>query len=216
MKRPSIEDYRLYFVTDSKIHRGYSVSEQVELALKGGVRMIQVREKELAPADIAQLASKALELTRKYNAFLFINDWVEVAQEVNVDGIHLGQDDMPIREARKLLGKNRIIGISVKTPAEAIKAQEDGADYLAVNGVFYTQTKNDLGDLPGLEGVSQIRHYTRIPLIAIGGINLQNCHRVIEAGADGIAVVSAISTAEDIPATCRKFLNQLEKSLYLG
>jgi thiamine-phosphate pyrophosphorylase len=207
MMKPLLQDYRLYLVTDSLLNKGYSVLRQIELALKGGVKMIQLREKNLPVPDFIRLASEALKLTRAHGAFLIINDSVEVVTAAGADGIHLGQDDMLVNEARKVLGEDFIIGISVKNLEEAIKAEEGGADYLAVNGVFPTSTKKDLGYLPGLEGVTQIREKTRLPVIGIGGINLQNCRSVIEAGAHGVAVVTAITMSDDIPQTCRLFLS---------
>jgi thiamine-phosphate pyrophosphorylase len=207
MKKPHLDDYRLYLVTDSLFNKGYSVLKQVDLALQGGVKIIQLREKELSVADFIKLASEALKLTRANGAFLIINDSLEVMTAAGADGIHLGQDDMPVNEARKILGEDFIIGISVKNLEEAIKAEEGGADYLAVNGVFPTSTKKDLGYLPGLERVTQIREKTRLPVIGIGGINLQNCRSVIEAGAHGVAVVTAITMSDDIPQICRLFLS---------
>jgi thiamine-phosphate diphosphorylase len=208
--KPSLQDYRLYLVTDPRFNRGYTVLEQVALALQGGVRIIQIREKALSPSDYCVLASEALKLTRACNGFLIINDSIEVLTATGADGLHLGQEDMSVEKARERLGKNMIIGVSVKTGEEAIKAEKDGADYVAVNGVFPTGTKDDLGYLPGLDGVGRIRQSTHLPLIGIGGINLQNCRRVIEAGADGIAVVTAITMAEDIPLACKLLRNACE------
>ena len=205
MKKPSLQDYRLYFVTDPRLHKGYSVLEQVELALKGGVKIIQIREKDLPLPEYIKLASEALKLTRSHDGFLIINDAVEVMKAMGADGLHLGKEDMPLREARKIVGNDAIIGISVKTVEEAKQAETDGADYLAVNGVFPTQTKEDLGYCPGLEGVALIRQCTLLPLVGIGGINLENCHSVIQAGANGIAVVTAITMCDNIPDRCRSF-----------
>jgi len=205
MKKPSLQDYRLYFVTDPRLHRGYSVLYQVELALRGGVRIVQLREKELPLAEYIKLAAEALKLTRSHDAFLIINDAIEVVKATGADGLHLGQKDMPLKEARAILGDDVTIGISVKTADETTRAEEGGADYVAVNGVFPTSTKEDLGYCPGLEGVAHIRRSTRLPVIAIGGINLANCSSVIEAGAHGIAVVTAITMSDNIPATCRSF-----------
>lgn len=205
MRKPSFLDYRLYFVTDPRLHKGYSVLEQVELALRGGIKIIQIREKNLPLTDYAKLALEALKLTRLYDAFLIINDAVEVVKATGADGLHLGQEDMPLTEARAVCGRDVIIGISVKTVQEAKKAERDGADYLAVNGVFPTQTKEDLGYCPGLEGVAAICRNTHLPVIGIGGINLGNCRSVIEAGAHGIAVVTAITMSDNIPETCRSF-----------
>ncbi|MFZ2800963.1 MAG: thiamine phosphate synthase [Syntrophorhabdus sp.] len=205
MRKPTLQDYRLYFVTDPILHKGYSVLEQVELALRGGVKIIQIREKNLPLPEYSKLASEAMKLTRTHNAFLIINDAVDVVKEVAADGLHLGQEDMPITKARAILGNDVIIGISVKTVGEAQQAERDGADYLAVNGVFPTQTKEDLGYCPGLEGVAMIRNNTVLPIVGIGGINLNNCRSVLQAGANGIAVVTSITMSEDIPGTCRSF-----------
>jgi len=206
MRKPSLQDYRLYLVTDPRLHKGYSVLEQVELALRGGVKIIQIREKSLPLPDFIGLASEALQLTRAYGAFLIINDAVEVVTATGADGLHLGQDDMPVTEARKIVGQDVIIGVSVKTVEEAFQAGKDGADYVAISGVFPTGTKENLGHLPGLAGVRKIRHSTHLPVVGIGGINLQNCRSVIEAGAHGIAVVTAITMSDNIPATCRSLL----------
>jgi thiamine-phosphate diphosphorylase len=206
MRKPSLQDYRLYFVTDPRLNKGYSVLEQVELALRGGVKIIQIREKDLPLQDYIQLASEALRLVRPYDAFLIINDAVDVVNATGADGLHLGQEDMPLKEAREILGQDVIIGISVKTVDEAVQAERDGADYLAINGVFPTLTKEDLGYCPGLEGVTTICRSTHLPVVGIGGINLDNCCSVVEAGADGIAVVTAITMSDNIPNTCRSFI----------
>jgi len=210
MKKPSLQDYKLYLVTDPRFNKGYPVLEQVKLALQGGVKIIQIREKELPLPDYIRLTSEALRLTRAHDAFLIINDSVEVITATGADGLHLGQEDMPVKGARKIVGQDVVIGVSVKTIEEAIQAEEGGADYLAVNGVFPTGTKENLGYLPGLEGVTKIRQSTHLPVIGIGGINLQNCRSVIEAGAHGIAVVTAITMSDDIPLTCRSFLEKMK------
>ena len=209
MGKPSLSDYRLYLVTDSHLYKGYSVLEQIKLALQGGIRIIQLREKELPETDFIKLASEALKLTRAHKAFLIINDSVEIVQAIAADGLHLGQEDMPLKKARNVLGDDIVIGVSVKIAEEAIEAEREGADYVAVNGVFPTATKEDLGFLPGLEGVTKIRQATRLPVIGIGGINLQNCCSVIEAGAHGIAVVTAITMSDDIPGACRSFFKRM-------
>ncbi len=212
MKKPSFHDYRLYFVTDPHLHKGYSVLEQVDLALQGGVKIIQIREKSLPLPEYSKIASEALKLTRSHHAFLIINDDVEVVKDTGADGLHLGQEDMPLRKHTAILGNNLIIGISVKTVEEAKQAEKDGADYLAVNGVFPTQTKEDLGYCPGLDGVAAICRNTHLPVVGIGGINLGNCCSVIEAGANGIAVVTAITMSDNIPDTCRSFFEIMSKA----
>jgi thiamine-phosphate diphosphorylase len=211
MKKPSLRDFRLYLVTDPIFNRGYSVLEQVELALLGGVKIIQIREKKLSIPDYIKLASEALQLTRAHDAFLIINDAIEVAMAVGADGLHLGQEDISIKEARNILGDGAVIGISVKTEDETVYAEENGADYLAVNGVFPTATKEDLGDCVGLEGIARICRSTHLPVVGIGGITLNNCRSVIEAGAHGIAVVTAITMSDNIPQTCRSFLEIMDE-----
>ena len=208
--KPSLDDYRLYFVTDPRLHKGYEVLDQVALALRGGVKIIQIREKEGSREDSLTLASRALRLTRAYGAYLIINDSVDIALSSGADGVHLGQSDMPLREARNMVGAGMIVGLSVKTVEEAIQGEKDGADYLAVNGVFPTATKEDLGYCPGLEGVAAIRCRTSLPLLGIGGINSGNCRSVIEAGAHGVAVVTAITMADDIPSACRYLLELMK------
>lgn len=207
--KPHLSDYRLYLVTDSRLHKGYTVLEQVKLALQGGIRIIQIREKELCASEYIKLASEALKLTRAEGAFLIINDAVDVVSATGADGLHLGQEDMPLTEARKILGNDVTIGISVKTVEEAIRAEKENADYVAVNGVFSTMTKEDLGYLPGPEVVTRIRQSISLPIIGIGGINLQNCRSVIEAGAHGVAVVTAITLSDDIPCTCQSFFDKM-------
>lgn len=209
MRKPSLHDYRLYFVTDPRLHKGYSVLEQVKLALRGGIKIIQIREKNLPVPEYIRLASEALKLTQAHDAFLIINDSVEVVKAAGANGLHLGQEDMSLKEARNILGDDVIIGVSVKTVEEAKQAETGGADYLAINGVFPTLTKEDLGFCPGLEGVALIRQLTCLPVIGIGGINLDNCCSVIESGAHGIAVVTAITMSDNIPETCRSFLNRM-------
>lgn len=210
MIKPSLNDYRLYFVTESRLNRGYSIVEQVEAVLRAGVKIIQLREKEMDEEKFITLALKIAEIVHKENAYLIIDDRVQIVVKSGADGVHLGQHDMPLTEAREILGNKKIIGISVKTEIEALEAQMRGADYLAVNGVFPTQTKTDLGELPGLRGVNRIRNCTNIPVIGIGGIHPENCRSVIEAGADGVAVITAITMSEDMEKVCHLFFENLK------
>jgi thiamine-phosphate diphosphorylase len=213
MARPSLRDYCLYLVTDSVLHKGYPVLEQIRLALEGGVRLIQIREKELATGKFIDLARKALDMTRGAGAFLIINDRVDVALAANADGVHIGQDDMNLADAKRLLGPDKIIGISVRSADEARQAEKDGADYIAASGVFTTDTKKDVGHALGRDSLQIIHKASSLPLIAIGGIKIDNCTEVIKAGADGVAVVTGITMSENIPKTCRMFLKEIEKAL---
>lgn len=205
--------YNLYFVTDPVLHKGYPVLEQVRLALEGGVRLIQLREKELATGKFIDLARKALEITRQAGGFLIINDRVDVALAADADGVHIGQDDINLRDARRLLGEGKIIGVSVRSVEEAKQAEKDGADYIAASGVFSTDTKKDVGEALGRDSLGDIKRATTLPLIAIGGIKIDNCAEVIKAGADGVAVVTGITMSDDIPQTCREFLQQIDLAL---
>lgn len=213
MVKPSLRDYRLYLVTDPVLHKGYPVLEQVRLALEGGVKLIQIREKELATGKFIDLARKALEMTSKAEAFLIINDRVDVALAAGADGVHIGQDDMSLADARRLLGPDKIIGVSVRSAEEARRAEKHGADYIAASGVFTTDTKKDVGDALGRDSLKIIHEASSLPLIAIGGIKVDNCAEVIKTGADGVAVVTGITMSENIPQTCRFFLKEIVKAV---
>ncbi len=213
MPRPTIGAFRLYLVTDPRLCRGRTVLEQVRLALEGGVRLVQLRDKGLDTDEFVSLAVAARRQTAACRGWLLVNDRLDVAVAAGADGVHLGQDDASPVEARRLLGSRALIGVSVSSPDEARRAESDGADYLAVNGVFTTATKAFAGVLPGLAGVSAIRAATRLPLLGIGGIHAGNCGEVISAGADGVAVVTAITMADDIPVACRELLAAVETAL---
>jgi len=212
MGKPSSQDYRLYLVTDPVLNKGYPVLEQVRLALEGGVKLIQLREKELATGLFVDLARKALEMTRTAGAFLIINDRVDVALAANADGVHVGQGDMNLKDARRLLGRNKIIGVSVRSAEEARQVEASGADYIAASGVFTTDTKRDVGEALGRDSLRVIREAASLPLIAIGGIKIENCAEVIKAGADGVAVITGITMSDDISATCRAFIDEIERA----
>jgi thiamine-phosphate pyrophosphorylase len=213
MEKPCLQDYRLYLVTDPVLNKGYPVLEQVRLALEGGVKLIQLREKELATGKFVDLARKALDMTLKAGAFLIINDRVDVALASGADGVHIGQDDMSFKDARRLLGQDKIIGVSVRSAEEARQAEEDGADYIAASGLFTTDTKKDVGEALGKNSLKTIKQATNLPLIAIGGIKIENCADVIKAGADGVAVVTGITMSDNIPAICAEFLQIINKAL---
>lgn len=208
------ENYYLYFVTDPVLNKGYTVLEQVRLALEGGVRLIQLREKELSTGKFVDLARKALDLTHKVGAFLIINDRVDVAIAAGADGVHIGQDDMDLQDARRLLGSDKIIGVSVRSAEEAREAEKGGADYIAASGLFSTDTKKDVGDALGKDSLGIIKKATSLPLIAIGGIKVDNCAEVIKAGADGVAVITGITMSDNIPATCREFLRVINHTIH--
>ena len=191
-----------YFITDARLSRAGNVRD-VEQALAAGVRVVQHRDKE---ADLAAMIEEARRLRRLCQEALFlVNDRVEVALAVGADGVHLGQEDLHYREARRLLGEKKIIGITVNTPEQALEAARLGADYLGVSPIFATRTKPDAGEPAGLTLLREIRRRVRLPLIAIGGITLDNAPSVIEAGADGVCAISAVVTRPDVRGAIEEF-----------
>jgi thiamine-phosphate pyrophosphorylase len=191
-----------YFITDARLSLAGNASD-VEHALAAGVRVVQHRDKE---ADPAAMIAEARLLRRLCQGALFlVNDRVEVALAVGADGVHLGQEDLHYREARRQLGEKKIIGITVNTPEQALEAARLGADYLGVSPIFATRTKPDAGEPAGLSLLREIRRRVRLPLIAIGGITLDNAPSVIEAGADGVCAISAVVTRPDVRGAIEEF-----------
>ena len=160
----------VYLVTDRRLAGERDEAEIVLSALRGGVRLVQYREKELSTCQQVEQARRLLCLTRQHGAFFLVNDRVDVALAVGADGVHLGQEDLPLPIARRLLGRGKIIGVSVQSPEEARRAEAAGADYLGVGAIFSTSTKPDAGAI-GLVGIRAIRSAVRLPLVAIGVIN---------------------------------------------
>jgi thiamine-phosphate pyrophosphorylase len=191
----SMIDYSLYLVTDRELSLGRTNAEIVSSAVRGGVCCVQLREKNLGTRAFIREAHILKKLLEPISIPLIINDRVDIALAVNADGIHLGQSDMRIEDARRLLGDSKIIGISAECLDHAIEAERQGADYIGVSPVYATATKPDTAAPLGLEGIGSIRRHVRLPLIGIGGINSTNIADVIGAGADGIALVSAIVSA---------------------
>lgn len=187
MKRPALGG--LCLITDRKVC-GITCVEMTMIALKAGVRWIQYREKEKPRRGIYDEALRLRELTLEYDATLIVNDHADIALAVDADGVHLGQDDLPLREARKFMGE-KIIGISTHSLSEALDAVSGGADYIGFGPVFHTTTK-DAGEGRGAEMLNEIKKHVSIPVIAIGGISMENLRGVLKTGADGVAVASAI------------------------
>ncbi|MFT5697512.1 MAG: thiamine-phosphate pyrophosphorylase [Desulforhopalus sp.] len=188
-------DYSLYLVTDRALSLGRSLTEIVTEAVAGGVSCVQLREKNCFTRKFVEEGFLLQKLLKPKNIPLIINDRVDVAMVIGASGVHLGQDDMRLVDARRILGPDCIIGISVESVQDAVQAAADGADYLGVSPVFATPTKTDTAPPLGLEGLRAIRRVVDIPLVAIGGINTYNCASVMAAGADGLAVVSALMSA---------------------
>ncbi|MCX7981430.1 MAG: thiamine phosphate synthase [Syntrophales bacterium] len=182
----------IYLVTDRGLCGGRPLEEVVLAAVKGGVRAVQLREKELSTRQFISEALKIKDIVSRFGVPLIINDRVDVALAVQAEGVHLGQEDMPWDLARKILGEKAIIGLSVETWDDVTKAEFAEVDYLGVSPVFPTPTKTDTKGVWGLDGLRRIRSVSRHQLVAIGGMNEGNAALAIEAGADAIAVVSAI------------------------
>ncbi len=203
-------NYDLYIITDQRISHGKSHIEVAKAALAGGATVIQFRDKEMKDSEAIVFCREIYKLTKKKGVSFIVNDRVEVAKAVDADGVHLGQEDMSFSLARKILGKEKIIGISVETVEQALKAVEGGADYLGIGPIYPTATKSDAGKALGIARLKEIRESVNIPIVAIGGINEDNLEEVLRAGADGVAVISAVVGAPDITQACRKLKNKIE------
>ncbi len=184
-------------MADSEAAAGRDLLGLISEAVAGGASLIQLRGKKWTSREFLDRGIQAVRLLRPQKIPLIINDRLDIALACDADGVHLGQDDIPLPYARKVLGKNKIIGISVAAPNEARAAEMAGADYLGAGPVFATLSKKDIGPVLGLEGLREIRQAAKIPILAIGGISATNAAEVIRAGADGVAVISAIAGAAD-------------------
>jgi thiamine-phosphate diphosphorylase len=195
--------YDLYVITDPVLSRGRSHVEMARAALEGGADAVQLRDKSTSAYNLCLSAAEIQPIARKFGAAFLVNDRVDVALLSGADGAHVGPDDLPAREARKLLPRPGILGVSVGDRTEARRAERAGADYLGVGPVFATSTKPDAGEPLGVDRLAAIVGAVSIPVVAIGGINLENLSLVIGAGAAGAAVVSAVATADDMAAAAR-------------
>lgn len=200
----------LYAVTDRAWVGKQSLYEQVEAALKGGVTCVQLREKELDAAAFLQEAKDIGALCRRYGVAFIVNDNVDIAVACGADGVHVGQEDMKAGEVRRRVGGDMILGVSVHTVEEARQAVQNGADYLGLGAVFPTSTKTDVDQMPG-DMLRAICDAVEVPVVAIGGINRDNLLKLSGSGVDGVALVSAIFSAEDIEGTCRELRALSEK-----
>jgi thiamine-phosphate pyrophosphorylase len=195
--------FDLYVITDSALPPGRPHVEIARAALAGGADAVQLRDKGAAAQNLCTAASEIQPLARKFGAVFIVNDRVDVALVAGADGAHVGQQDLPAREARRILPRPGILGVSCGTPQEARKAARDGADYIGVGPVFATGTKPDAGDAIGLERLAAIVAAAGVPVVAIGGIDHENVAAVIRTGVAGAAVVAAVVGAADMAAAAR-------------
>jgi thiamine-phosphate pyrophosphorylase len=203
-------DFDLYVITDRQQTAGRPLPAVVEAALCGGARALQLREKDLAPRDLLPLAQEMRRLTQAYGARLLINDRIDVALAVNADGVHLTTTSLPVDVARQLLGPNRLLGVSTHSRAEAQVAAEGGADFIVFGPVFFTPSKAPYGEPVGLEALRDACAAVALPILAIGGIKKVNLDQVVAAGANGIAVISAVIAADDPTAATQDLLGALQ------
>ncbi|HEU0014331.1 MAG TPA: thiamine phosphate synthase [Longimicrobium sp.] len=197
---------RLIVVTDPACGPGRTLVDVVRAALRGGAPAVQLRAKDASAREMAELARALLAETRAAGALLFVNDRVDVALAVGADGAHVGEDDLPVGAARLIVPEGFLLGMSAATPELAIAAQEDGADYVGVGPVYATASKPDAGDPVGAARIAAVAAAVRIPVVGIGGIDASNARTVVEAGAAGVAVISAVMQAGDPEAAVRELM----------
>lgn len=191
-----------YFITDASLSRAGNLSD-VKAALAAGVKVVQYRDKTVCSKKLYEEAAKLREACKKIT--FLVNDRVDIALAVSADGVHLGAEDMPYKITRKLLGKRKIIGLTVHNVKEAEEAQKIGADYIGLSPIFASKTKTDAGKPIGVEMIKEVRKYISIPVIALGGIDLSNAKAVVGAGADGICAISAVVTKPNVRKEIEKY-----------
>lgn len=204
--------FDIYVITDRGLSHGRSEAEVAKLAYEGGADIVQLRMKTEGGKEMLEQAKAIKELADKYAKFFIVNDRVDIAILSDADGVHLGQNDLPIQEARKLLGDDKLIGVSVRNVDQAIEAFEAGADYIGVGSIFQTSTKSDALQSLGLDALFEIRNAVDIPIVAIGGINKGNIKDVIRSGADAAAVISAVVGQDDISRSVHELRDMVLKA----
>ncbi len=202
--------FKLYLVGNRHQSRGRPLSEVLRLAGEAGISAFQFREKDLSIGEQYALASELRKLTKQFGMKLIINARIDLCLALDADGVQLPVFGFPITAARKLLGPHRLIGLSCHCEADVLRAENEGADFAVLGPVYPTPSKQKYGAALGINTFKKIRERTKLPLFAIGGIKQDRLKAVFEAGADGIALISAISTAKDVGSTCRDFLKTLD------
>ena len=209
MKKENL-DYTLYLCTDRGLMSTDTLEKAVEEAILGGVTMVQLREKDCSSKEFYETALRIKEITDAYEVPLLINDRVDIALAVDADGVHIGQSDLPVKIARKILGKDKIIGVSARNVAQALEAEQNGADYLGVGAMYATGTKKD-AKVTSREELLKIRQVVKIPIVVIGGINQKTLSNFKGIGINGLAVVSAVIAAEDIKAAAAEMVRKFKE-----
>lgn len=200
-------DHTLHVLTDEGLSRGRSHAAVIRAAIAGGATVIQLRDKTSSTRKLIEIGRALRDLTRAAGVTFIVNDRADVALAVDADGVHVGQDDLPATDAGRIVGDHKIVGVSASSVAEAMQAERDGADYIGAGSVFTTSSKPDAGAPIGLDGLAQIARAVRIPVVAIGGVNVSNAAACIAAGAQGVAVISAVVSAEDVAQAARELIS---------
>ncbi len=202
----------LYVITDETLIEGRKHKTIAEKALKGGAKVIQLRDKKCSDLYFFKTARRIKELCENFNATFIINDRIHIAMALDADGVNIGQNDLPLPQVRKLLGPDKIIGVTCKTVDDAILAEKQGADYLGVGPVFSTQTKLDAGCVIGPDFIKGLKEHVQIPIAAIGGINAKNIDSVVKTGADMICVISAVVCSENPEKATLDLVNKINSN----
>ncbi len=202
-------DFNLYLVTDRKQTNGRNLEFVIEEAIRGGVRAVQLREKDLSSRELYELAYNLRRLTSRHNTRLIINDRLDIALAVDADGVHLGYNSIPIYRVRQVLGEKKLIGVSCHNQVQAIVAQEKGADFITFGPIYHTPSKAPYGEPVGIAKLSEVTDLMQIPVFALGGINSSYVKDIIAAEAHGIGVVSAILSAENPRSAAKNLLSLL-------
>ncbi|MEE1248946.1 MAG: thiamine phosphate synthase [Lachnospiraceae bacterium] len=209
MKKENL-DYTLYLCTDRGLMSTDTLEKAVEEAILGGVTMVQLREKDCSSKEFYETALRIKKITDAYEVPLLINDRADIALAVDADGVHIGQSDLPVKIARKILGKDKIIGVSARNVAQALEAEQNGADYLGVGAMYATGTKKD-AKVTSREELLKIRQAVKIPIVVIGGINQKTLSNFKGIGINGLAVVSAVIAAKDIKAAAAEMVRKFKE-----
>ena len=208
-----MKQFQLYVITGEEFHPDRDVVDVMEEAIQGGTDIIQLRDKTNSKKVVLEKAIKLRALTKKYSIPFIVNDHIDVALAVDADGIHLGQDDLPLETARKIIGPNKVIGISTHRIEEARAAEKGGADYIGAGPIFPTNSKSDVVDPVTTEYIKQVNAEISIPFVAIGGIKLHNVSDVLHAGAKRICVISEVVGSDDVKGTCESFQQAINREV---
>ncbi len=213
-KAERIRRWNLYLVTEEELSAGRKTIDIVRDALAGGVEVIQLRDKNLPVIERYRLGKEIRKITLEYDVDFIVNDRIDLAMALDADGVHLGQEDLPLEVARKILGPEKIIGISASNVQEARVAERGGADYLGVGSIYITESKKVEEDYRsiGAQGITVIKSECPLPIVAIGGLKRENCATIIKAGAVAIAVITALTQAPDIAEEAREFVETIKRT----